>query len=205
MKKILFILLFTASSQFAFTQTDVIGLFNTNFTGRNIALTIKKNFNRHSLLFGAKYNINRKVHDNQNNFWPKRFYATKPLEHLGFNFEYHYQFLLKYSAIKPFVFYDLQFTNSHTRNVFYFPYELGTNSVISYKRVLDFFGPTIALEHNIGIGLSAKLTNRFFLYQKIGAGIVTFINIDDRILGARNWEFGYLISAGLGYQLKKSP
>jgi opacity protein-like surface antigen len=205
MKKILFILLLTSSSQLAFPQTDVIGTFNTNFTGRNIALTFKKDLNRHSLIFGAKYNINRKVHDNQNNFFLKRFYATKPIEHLGFNFEYHYQFLLNNSAILPFVFYDLQFTNSHIRTVFVTPYEIGENSVITYKKTLEFFGPTIALEHNIGIGLSAQLTNRLFLYQKIGAGIVTYINIDDRILGARNWEFGYLISVGLGYQLTKSP
>jgi len=207
MRKILFTLLFVVIGQTAFSQLDIIASFNSIDIGRNVSLTLKKDLKKHSFLFGAKYNINKIVHDNQNNVFRKRFYATDWQEHFGFSIGYQYNFILKPSSLKPFAFYDFQFTNSHTRNLMYLPYDYDINGDVLYKQYLEFFGPTIALEHNIGLGIIAKIANRFFLYQKIGVGIVTFHNIDKSIVGSGNWEFGYIISIGLGYHLKnkKSP
>lgn len=186
----------------AFSQIDLIGSFNSVDIGRNFTLSIKKDINNHSFLFGIKYNINKIIHDNQNNVFRKRFYATNFVEHFGFDLGYQYNFTLKSSHVKPFVFYCLQFTDSHTRNLMFFPYGYMPNGQFVYIRILDFFGPTIALEHNIGIGLNVKLSNRLFLHQKIGVGIVNFINIDEKHVGASNWEFGSIISIGLGYRFK---
>lgn len=203
MKNILLVL-FVLFSQEVFSQLDLIASFNSVDIGRNLSMNIKKDIKKHSFLFGVKYNINKIVHDNQNNVFRKRFYATDWQEHIGFTLGYQYNFLLKSSPLKPFAFYDFQFTNSHTRNLMYLPYDYDINGDVLYKQYLEFFGPTIALEHNIGLGFNIKITNRLFLYQKIGAGIVTFHNIDKNIVGSGNWEFGYIISVGLGYQLKKT-
>lgn len=194
---------FVVIGQTAFSQLDIIASFNSVDIGRNVNLNLKKDLKKYSFLFGIKYNINRIVHDNQNNVFRKRFYATDWQEHFGFNIGFQYNFLLKSSSLKPFAFYDFLFTNSHTRNLMYLPYDYDINGDVLYKRYLEFFGPTIALEHNIGLGITAKISNRFFLYQKIGAGVVTFHNIDKSIVGSGNWEFGYIISIGLGYHLKE--
>jgi len=203
MKKLVIILFIILSIARGYSQVNMIGSFNSVDIGRNISLTLKKDIKRHSILVGLKYNINRIVHDNQNNIFRKRFYATSFGEHFGFNVGYQYNFQLSKSTIRPFLFYDLQFTNSHTRNLMFLPYSYDTNGDVLYKRYLVFFGPTIALEHNIGIGFTVNILERLYLYQKIGAGIVNFFNIDKRIYGGVNWEFGSVISVGVGYRLKK--
>jgi len=202
MKSIL-VVIFFVFSQNVFSQLDLIASFNSVDIGRNLSINIKKDIKKHSILFGVKYNINKIVHDNQNNVFRKRFYATDWQEHFGFILGYQYNFLFKSSPIKPFAFYDFQFTKSHTRNLMYLPYDYDFNGDVLYKQYLEFFGPTIALEHNIGLGVDIKIINRLFLYQKIGVGVVTFHNIDKSIVGSGNWEFGYIISVGLGYQLTK--
>ena len=196
------IFLFVIIYQTAFSQSNIIASFNSVDIGRNINLSYKKDLSKHSILFGIKYNINKIVHDNQNNVFRKRFYATEWYEHFGFSIGYQYNFLYNLSSLNPFLFYDFQFTNSHTRNLMFLPYSYDINGDILYKQYLEFFGPTIALEHNIGLGITEKIADRLFLYQKIGAGIVTFHNIDKSIVGSGNWEFGFIISIGISYQFK---
>lgn len=202
MKRLSIVLLVFFASHQAYCQLDLIGSFNTVDIGRNLNLTIKKDLGKHSVLLGLKYNLNRIVHDNQNNMFRKRFYATIFAEHFGFNVGYQYNFQLSKSTLRPFLFYDLQFTNSHTRNLMFLPYSYDTNGDVLYKRYLEFFGPTIALEHNLGIGFTVNILERLYLYQKIGAGIVNFFNVDKRIIGSGGWEFGSVISVGVGYRLK---
>lgn len=202
MKRLSIVLLVFFASHQAYCQLDLIGSFNTVDIGRNLNLTIKKDLGKHSVLLGLKYNLNRIVHDNQNNMFRKRFYATTFAEHFGFNVGYQYNFQLSKSTLRPFLFYDLQFTNSHTRNLMFLPYSYDTNGDVLYKRYLEFFGPTIALEHNLGIGFTVNILERLYLYQKIGAGIVNFFNVDKRIIGSGGWEFGSVISVGVGYRLK---
>jgi hypothetical protein len=84
----------------------------------------------------------------------------------------------------------------------YLPYDIDSNGDILFKEYLEYFGPTIAIENNIGVGYNIELSNRLFLYQKIGAGIVVLGNIDKSIVGARKWELGYLFSFGIGYHLR---
>ncbi|TSA33186.1 MAG: hypothetical protein D4R64_14705 [Porphyromonadaceae bacterium] len=203
MKKLVIILIIILSIAQGYSQVNMIGSFNSVDIGRNISLTLKKDIKRHSILIGLKYNLNRIVHDNQNNMFRKRFYATTFAEHFGFNIAYQYNFQLSKSTIRPFLFYDFQFTNSHTRNLMFLPHSYDTNGDVLYKRYLEFFGPTIALEHNLGIGFTVNILERLYLYQKIGAGIVNFFNVDKRILGSGGWEFGSVISVGVGYRLKK--
>jgi hypothetical protein len=185
----------------SYSQIDIVSTFNVVDIGRNAMLSIKKDFGQHSFLLGVKYHINKKVHDNQNNVFRKRFYATDLGEHLGLGATYQYNFSLKNSMVKPFLFYDFQFTNSRTRNVMVLPYAYMPDGKLVYEKILDYFGPTMALEHIIGVGFSVNLNKRLFLYQRLGGGIVHFINVDWRKLGAPNWEFGSLITVGLGYHL----
>src|SRR6056297_263818 len=156
MKKIFFTILFIVIGQTAFSQLDIIASFNSVDIGRNVSLTLKKDLKKHSFLFGVKYHINKIVHDNQNNVFRKRFYAKDWKEHFGFNIGYQYNFDLNTLCIKPFLFYDFQFTNSHTRNLMYLPYDYDLNGDVLYKEYLEFFGPFIALENNIGLGFTAN-------------------------------------------------
>lgn len=201
MKRTIILLILILAIHTANAQIDLIGSFNAVDVGRNVAVLGKKDFNDHSVLFGVKYHINSIVHDNINNVFRRRFYATNFWEHFGLELGYQYNFTLKEPNIRPFVFYDLQVTRSPTRNNMFLPEIVYDKDNILYKRHLVFFGPYTALENNIGIGLIANLTQKLFLYQKLGTGVSLFFGNDPKRLPRKyNWEFGYVISAGLGYR-----
>lgn len=189
----------------SYAQNDITTSFNSVHIGKNVNLGVCKNINRHSIGIALKYQINSYVTDNQNEIFKKRFFAKNLSEHIGFNFDYQYNFNLKQSAITPFIFYNLQFTNSHTRNNGYLKYDIDTiTNTILYRKYLVFFGPTIALENYLGIGYKVNINKRFFITNKIGGGIVLYYNVDERLYGdGGNWEFGYMINIGVGYRLKE--
>ncbi len=56
----------------------------------------------------------------------------------------------------------------------------------------------------IGIGFTTKLYKKVFIYQKAGTGLATFHGNEPKLYPPidNSWEFGYIISAGLGYSLK---
>jgi hypothetical protein len=201
MKKVFIVFFIFFTSHQAYCQLDLIGSFNSVHIGRNLDLTLKKDIGKHAVLFGLKYNLNKLVTDNQNNVFKKRFYATSLEEHFGFSIGYQYHIKLRRSSLSPFLFYDFQFTNSHTRNRMFLPYCYDTSGVVLFKEHLEYFGPTIALEHNLGIGLTIDIFKRLYLYQKIGGGIVDFFNVDARMLGGSHWEFESILSVGVGYRL----
>jgi hypothetical protein len=201
MKKIFFSILFILIIQSTYAQIDFIWSFNAVDVGRNVAILCKKDFNNHSILFGIKYHINSIVHDNVNNVFRRRFYATNFMEHFGLELGYQYNFTLKEPNLSPFIFYDLQVTHSPIRNNMFLPAIAYDKDNILYRKHLVFFGPYTALENNIGIGCISNITNKLFLYQKIGAGVSIFLGNDPKRLPRQyEWEFGYVISTGIGYR-----
>ncbi len=208
MKKILLItLILVILNNLVLSQTDLLFSYNSVHIGRNINLSIKQNYNKHSFIFGVKYHINSIVYDNQNNIFKKRFYATSFGEHWGVNFGYQRNFMFLKKSFYPFIFYNFEFTNSHTHNEMYIPVAYAEDGRVLYSRVIEIFGPTIALENNIGIGMQQKILNKFYLYQKIGAGMVFYTNIDDRLIGGYtadfDWEFCHILSIGLIYRFNE--
>lgn len=184
-------------------QIDIVGSYNDVHIGRNVNFSIVKNHSDHSIELGIKYHINKNVIDNQNEIHRKRFYAINFKEHLGLSIGYRYNFNLSNSSVKPFVFYDFQFTNSTVRIKGYSPYNILEDNTVIYTEYIDFLAPTIALEQNIGIGYTVPAYCNLYFIHKIGIGLSSFINVDDRVIdnGDGFWEFSHIISFGIGYQI----
>jgi len=203
-KKIISIaVLFIFYFQILNAQIDLTGNFNSTDIGRNVNININKHFNKHLILFGLKYQIGNIIQNNQSELFRKTFYPLNFKEAMGFDVGYQYYLNIDKIKIDPFLFYDFQFTNSHTRNDIIIPVAYDNNGNVLYNRFLEFFGPTVALEHNFGIGVKIKIYKQIFLYQRIGWGIVTFHNVDKQIWGHDEffWEFGHIFSVGILYNL----
>ncbi len=201
---LLIILIFAFSLSKA--QTDLIFAYNSTDIGRNINLTVHKNIKKHSILFGIKYQIGCIIQNNQSELFRKTFYPLSFKEAIGFNIGWQYNFKFDNIKLDPFIFYEFHFTNSHTRNDIIVPAAYDNYGNVLYNRFTEFFGPTIALEHNTGLGFKFNVYKSIYLYQKIGFGIVTFHNVDEHVWGYNDhlhWEFGHILNAGILYRFRE--
>ena len=73
------------------------------------------------------------------------------------------------------------------------------------------FGPFTWLEQNIGIGFTIDIWKNFFLTQRLGGGVHFILGEDkpfsenkhDYLIKAPfEWEFGYVLSVGIGYRFE---
>jgi len=196
--------------QSAMAQVRVYPVFNSIISGRSINLLASGQVkNRHEFGGGLRININKYIHnDDQHNIYKKRMYATKPLHYFGVEGFYHVHFLQKLQHIDLFAFYDIQLVYSTTGNRF----GDETEMLQSGKYVMKHFGPFTWVEQNIGIGFTVDIWKNFFLTQRLGGG-VHFILGEDPWLPVEikpywlakspfTWEFGYVLSVGLGYRFE---
>lgn len=204
MKKVLLLVFcFFLSVQVALAQSKVKLAFNQTHIGKNIEAGYQYEWEKHVIQASVKFQLKFLIVDNQNYFFEDRFYPRSWKEIPGLSLGYFRKFKLSNPDFVPFAFYNFQFTNSSTRNVFVLP--AGQNpetGELYYSKRVERFGPTIALENYIGIGFYCRVIDRLAIQQKIGTGITFFKNIDDRILISENWEMSMLMyTLGITYSL----
>lgn len=187
-------------------QTDFGVFFNSNHSGRNIALSISKTIdNMHTIGGGVRYNINRlALPDDQFKTYYKRLYATEPIHYFGLIGFYQRRIFNNLKSFEPFLFYNIQMTYSSTRNRSFLPKYEGMNGETLYVEAINNFGPFTWLEQNLGIGFSVNIFSNWYFQQKIGFG-TSFIMGYDEVITAKayewfHWEFGYLFSFGMIYR-----
>lgn len=207
--KFCFLLLFTfllVTNSYA--QSDLFLKFNSTHSGRNLSLSYSKFIlDKNEFGIGLRYNINSIAHpDDQNNTYKKRLYATKPFQYLGAELFYNRYVLKSFSFIDPFVFYNLQLSYSTTRNRMLLPHSRDSDGGQLYKEYIEFFGPYTWVEQNIGIGYKANLMGNWYIQHKIGFGTSFILGYEKKLLNKYfdwfTWEFGYLISVGVGYRFE---
>lgn len=189
-------------------QNSLRVLYNDVHIGRNVSLLFHRSFGKHELFIGPKWHINRRVHDNQNNIFRKRFHARSFLQHIGLQFGYKYNFPIHTSTSILYLFYDNQFTSAQTRGVYFIPHTISNDTVL-YTRELWSFQTIKAMEQNLGLGLLALIRKNVFLNVQAGAGIALFWDYPSRIapdkflfIEKTAWEFSGLISLGLQYRFE---
>lgn len=188
-------------------QVELSSAFNSTRSGRNVSFAISKSINdKNQVGGGLRININMLAHnDDQNKVFVKRLFATKPIHYFGLEGFYYKNILNKWDCVKPFLFYDIQAAYSTTWNRMLLPYTYDINGDVLYKEYREHFGPFTWVEQCIGIGFKANLIKSFFITQKIGFGTMFILGKDKRRLGTYDkfsFEFGSLISIGLGYRFK---
>ncbi len=193
--------------------------YNSTGAGRNITINYTKNINHNAISIGIGYNINSiRQPDDEANIYYKRLYATKPVQYLNCNLSYQHDIFYNLKNIHPFVFYDLQIKYSTTRSSMYLPYDYDSTYLntanpedgILYKNYIAYFGPYTWIENSIGIGFKVDITDRFYLQQRIGAGIHFIYGYGSGknlvVKRKTDWEFMGLLNVGIVYRLKeKSP
>lgn len=206
MKNLLFFIIFIFISSFVFSQNEILLGFNSTTAGRNLMLGYSRTVNNnHTFGVGLRININSVKHpDDQGNVFYKRLFATEFYQYFGIQANYQRAILSNLHCLKPYLFYDLQFTRSTTWNRFFTPFSYDINGDVLYKEYREYFGPFWWIEQSIGIGYKVKITKSLYMYQNAGAG-VTFILGEDKKLPQTydkfSWEFGYLLSIGISYKL----
>ena len=183
-----------------FAQDEITLAYNSVHIGRNVSLAYYRNIKQHAIIAGIKYQINSLIQDNQNEIFKKRFYATDFYEHWGFVVGYRYT-LKRINFVKPFIFYEMQLTNSHTRNEFVFPVGVDQNGIVYYTKDIVYQGPTFALDNYVGFGLNIPIFGFLSITQKIGFGGVFYFKTDPSyvLVNNRSQEFGYILSLGFSY------
>jgi hypothetical protein len=132
---------------------------------------------------GIHYLINRIVTDNQMYVYKHRFYANNLGQHLGIRLGTDYQFVLKQSCVKPFVFIQVQQTRSALRT--YYAPDLIVNS----------------LELSEGAGLYMPITKQFDL--RFAAGLSHPFVYSERL--GTSWDgFSVYAEAGVSWRIGSS-
>jgi hypothetical protein len=206
MKKQILTVIFLLISTMLMSQDALTFSYNATESGRNVAFDYSKMFNsKHEIGAGLRININSITQpDDQSNIYYKRLYAIYFYQFFGLHIYYHRMILEKWQCIKPYFFYDLQLTKSTTRSSMFIPYSYDTNGDVLYKNYVEYFGPFLWIDQNIGMGFKAKLFKSLFLFENIGVGM-TFILGEDKKLPTTydkfSRELGCLISVGISYNI----
>ncbi len=191
-------------------QNIDINFYSTG-SGRNITAAYSKEVNKSIYGIGLGYNIGRiKQPDDQNNIFYKRLYPTQPIHYLNFNAYYNYIFYDQMKCIKPMLFYDLQMKYSTTRSSMYIIHKYDStltsdnpNENLLYRNFIEYFGPYLWVENSIGFGFKIDITDKIYLKEKTGLGLVLIFGEDKRLpLSNPEWEFYGLINIGLGVKIK---
>ena len=213
-KRIAFVIVFAGLLQSMMAQIRVYPVFNSIGSGRSINLLASKQMKYiHELGGGLRININKYAHnDDQDNVYKKRMYATKPLHYFGVEGFYHIHLLQRLQHFDFFAFYDIQLVYSTTgnrllRHEIIDPYT-GECEINTYFRN---HGPFTWIEQNIGIGFTVDIWKNFFLTQRLGGGVRFMLGMDTPPNGNKDywlakppfeWEFGYVLSVGIGYRFE---
>ncbi len=208
--KNLFIILLLLSNHFAFAQLSINSSYTKTDVGHQIRFGAEYPLNkRFNIEAGSKYLTFKEITDINNYAFKNRFKPLSTSEHLGLYIGVKWIFYNKNPYVKPFISYDLNMTKSSRVVVdFYDGPKVYKDSIhgtyTPYKRIDDTFKPTTAIEHFVTLGVDVKLTNHFFLTERIGIGVATFYHLEYRENGGRNaWELATLFSSGIKYQFKK--
>ena len=187
--------------------------YNDTHTARNIDISYNHIYReKHIFSFGVHFLINKLVHDNNNNVYYKRFFATSADQIFGGQFSYKYLIPIKKLKSELFVFYELQETYSKTRSKALFPLGINPqNGEEVFEQILIVTDRILALESTIGVGLNARVYDNLFFNIKGGLGVVNYLLVPtDNNMNDPNdnsttsdWEFAHLFSIGLSYRFKK--
>lgn len=210
--KILFFVIFLAFiRQNSIAQVRIFTDFNSVISGRSINILASGQVkNRHEFGGGLRININKMAHnDDQNNVYKKRMFATKPIHYFGLEGFYHIHLFQKLKHIDIFAFYNVQLTYSTTRNRMFVPRNQYDGITCCTEHIVNF-GPFTWLEQNIGIGFTVDIWKNIFITQRLGAGACFILGLDNPkeerdyylIKEKFTYEFGYLLSVGVGYRFE---
>lgn len=208
MKFLIIVILITWSCLIASGQNYLSMGYNATASGRNISIDFSRIFkDKNEAGIGLRVNISKIAQaDDQSNIYYKRLFATEFIHYFGIQAYYRRYFFMNWNCARPYLFYDFQMTKSTTRSSMFIPYAYDTNGDVLYKNYIEYFGPFLWIEQSIGVGCRERLSGSFFLFQNLGATIQFLIGKEEQLLRANpnfEWEFGYLFSFGVTYQLGK--
>ncbi len=205
MKQVIIIILIIAFGSSCVAQNGVSTAFNINQTQFNYALNYTRDFGKHHTV-GLGFKILHKINntpttpdapDNLKHGFKHRFYPNQFSEFFGIDFNYHFTFEINNSGIKPFIFYNFQYTYSSILNDAYI-YHFTPDFYFLCK--IDEVSHSLwAYEQNIGIGFNIKITDNLDFFSRVGAGILIHDN-DGVYIFSEGWEISTMFGNGFIYK-----
>jgi len=135
-------------------------------------------------------------------YFKRRFYATKSSQHLGASLTYTFELVRIFNSIPIQISYDFQFVRSDLLGDRFEPTVM-IDGVQFYQYQKQINPVTIGIENNLCLGFEIHISKKIFLTQKAGWGIVSFYGIDRTIRQqiSREYDFSFLLNASVGYRL----
>jgi hypothetical protein len=202
MKKLTFILLITVLCSNLIGQNNLSVSLNLIESGRDLTIDYSRFINnKHEIGGGIRININRIAQqDDQSNIYFRRLYASEFYQYLGIHAFYHRRIIEKWQCLMPYLFYDLQVTKSTTRTSMFIPAAIDNHNNILYLNFIEYFGPFVWIDQNIGLGFRVNIFQSIYLDQKFGLGSTWIIGEDNQLPQKSKYceyELGYLITFGV--------
>ncbi len=135
-------------------------------------------------------------------FFEQSFIPDELIEFPGLYFSLKRHYYNIKSTLRPFSFYNFQYSNSSVRPLLYTTPPNNSNARILLQ---EDFKRTMAFEHFLGVGLRYRIGENIYLEQMVGSGIVFFKNIDSRILinNGREESISFLMfNISISYELR---
>ena len=185
-----------------YSQNNLTGSINYTESGRNICLDYSRTLkDHHTIGLGLRININSiKQPDDQSNIFYRRLYATEFYQFFGIHTFYQRRLFEKWNCFKPYFFYDLQITKATTRTSMYIGYQYSATGEVLYKQSIEYFGPFIWVDQNIGIGFNITIYKSISLFENFGLGYSLLFGDDLRLPQKAKYtefELGALLAFGV--------
>jgi hypothetical protein len=170
--------------------------------GSNLSAEYNRNFGKHTLVAGVKWQFNHVIQPSANGInaetFYKQFYARTVADHIGFSLGYKYHLRNINPYVSPYLMVNIQYAHMPTKHLWVS--ELSPGSMP--KPNLVYNGPFNIIETIMGAGLSIKLSNRIALNQSVGVG-TPLIWGATTAGGYNGMNFGiaYQLRAGLSFKL----
>jgi hypothetical protein len=202
-----FLFIFNSNSQLSIESS-----YNAVYNGRNVNLSIRKNYKKISLAAGFKYHINRPEMVPYGSYFKNSASAINFTEHIGFQLGIEY-FFYKSDYCKVGLFYNNQFSRISETFQFY----SALNPLVpvpqseydySYTKFKKIYGPVLASDNTIGLAIEVNLSKRFYTMLRGGFGMMFWKNTDSNYIIAANtlFQHGYNFtsfgSIGFGYKFR---
>ena len=186
----------------------------SDITSNNIGISINNNVKvRHQFRVGLKYHFNDDTLKPLFRYYYRNLYSDKIINRVGLTFNYRYYILKNDYAIKPYIFYNLQYSRIGSK-IGQYATDLITGVKMYGRFTLD---PVNFFENHIGLGLDIKLDDRmrFFIgfcggrtfmtglknYKDVNSGKPASAYFTKSSIN----EFSWLFNTGLTYPISKQP
>ena len=72
-----------------------------------------------------------------------------------------------------------------------------------YRKYIEYFGPFLWIDNNVGFGFKVFITDKFYLKQEFGLGVYLVYGDEPKLTKTNlRWGFNDFFNIGIGFRIK---